>query len=124
VDEQQKQSVFDPAKVIAIGIASPAASFLASRFGVAGTLIGLALSAMILTAVADFLKFSLARTSHAAARTAAHAAHRAAHAAATTKVPRRRGLLVRPFRKTCWVKESVPGVFPSFASSEPIRSDL
>jgi hypothetical protein len=54
---------------------------LASRFGVAGTLIGLALSAMILTAVADFLKFYLARTPQAAAQTAAHAAHRATHAA-------------------------------------------
>jgi hypothetical protein len=48
---------------------------LASRFGVAGTLIGLALSAMILTAVADFLKVYLARTSQAA------------HSAAT-KVPK------------------------------------
>jgi hypothetical protein len=42
-----------------------------------------------------------------------------------TKVPRRRGLLVRPFqRKTCRVEESVPGVLPSSSSSEPIRSDL
>ena len=83
---------------------------LASRFGVADTLIGHALSAMILTAMADFLKFSLARTSQAAA---------------TTKVPRRRDFLVRPFRrKRCRVEESVPGVLPSSASSEPIRSDL
>ena len=96
MDEQKKQTVFDPAKVIAIGIASPAAGFLTSRFGVAGTLIGLALGAMILTAVADFLKVYLARTSHAAA----HAAHMAAYAAAaTTKVPRRRGLLARLFRR-------------------------
>ena len=54
---------------------------LASRFGVAGTLIGLALRAMILTAVADFLKFYLACNPQAAAQTAAHAAHRATHAA-------------------------------------------
>jgi hypothetical protein len=67
VDEQKKQTVFDPAKVIAIGIASPAATLLTSRFGIAGTLLGLALGAMILTAVADFLKVYLARTSHAAA---------------------------------------------------------
>jgi hypothetical protein len=75
VDEQKKQTVFDPAKVIAIGIASPAATLLTSRFGIAGTLLGLALGAMILTAVADFLKVYLARTSHAAAH------------AAVTKVP-------------------------------------
>jgi hypothetical protein len=53
--------------VIAIGIASPAATLLTSRFGIAGTLLGLALGAMILTAVADFLKVYLARSSHAAA---------------------------------------------------------
>jgi hypothetical protein len=75
VDEQKKQTIFDPAKVIAIGIASPAATLLTSRFGIAGTLLGLALGAMILTAVADFLKVYLARTSHAAAH------------AAVTKVP-------------------------------------
>ena len=75
MDEQKKQTIFDPAKVIAIGIASPAATLLTSRFGIAGTLLGLALGAMILTAVADFLKVYLARTSHAAAH------------AAVTKVP-------------------------------------
>jgi hypothetical protein len=67
VDEQKKQTIFDAPKVIAIGIASPAATLLTSRFGIAGTLLGLALSAMILTAVADFLKVYLARSSHAAA---------------------------------------------------------
>src|SRR5215212_149989 len=80
VDEQKKQTIFDAPKVIAIGIASPAATLLTSRFGIAGTLLGLALSAMILTAVADFLKVYLARTSHAA-----HAAATAATAA--TRVP-------------------------------------
>ena len=77
MDEQKKQTIFDAPKVIAIGIASPAATLLTSRFGIAGTLLGLALSAMILTAVADFLKVYLARTSHAA-----HAA-----ATAATRVP-------------------------------------
>jgi hypothetical protein len=67
VDEQKKQTIFDAPKVIAIGIASPAATLLTSRFGIAGTLLGLALGAMILTAVADFLKVYLARSSHAAA---------------------------------------------------------
>ena len=67
MDEQKKQTIFDAPKVIAIGIASPAATLLTSRFGIAGTLLGLALGAMILTAVADFLKVYLARSSHAAA---------------------------------------------------------
>ena len=88
ISEPQKQSILDPAKIIAIGIASPLASFLTSRFGVAGTVIGLALSAMILTAVADYLKVYLARASHAAAQAAAHTG--------TQKAPRR-GLLARLF---------------------------
>jgi hypothetical protein len=61
VDEQQKQTILDLPKVIAVGIASPIATILTSRFGVAGTLIGLALGAVILTALADFLKVYLAR---------------------------------------------------------------
>jgi hypothetical protein len=40
VDEQKKQTIFDAPKVIAIGIASPAATLLTSRFGIAGTLMG------------------------------------------------------------------------------------
>ena len=84
MDEQKKQTIFDAPKVIAIGIASPAATLLTSRFGIAGTLLGLALSAMILTAVADFLKVYLARTSHAA------------HAAATTAATRVPGALKAP----------------------------
>jgi len=101
VDEQKKQTIFDPAKVIAIGIASPAATLLTSRFGIAGTLLGLALGAMILTAVADFLKVYLARTSHAAAH------------AAVTKVPGAmkapRGLLpARLFRRKGRARPKAP----------------
>ena len=59
--EQQKQTILDLPKVIAIGISSPVATVLTSRFGVAGTLMGLALSALILTALADILKVYLAR---------------------------------------------------------------
>ena len=59
--EQQKQTILDLPKVIAIGISSPVATVLTSRFGVAGTLMGLALSAVILTALADILKVYLAR---------------------------------------------------------------
>jgi len=61
VDKQQKQTILDIPKVIAVGIASPVATVLTSRFGVAGTLIGLALSAVILTVLADMLKVYLAR---------------------------------------------------------------
>src|SRR5215212_6209191 len=61
MDKQQKQTILDIPKVIAIGISSPVATVLNSRFGVAGTLIGLALSAVILSALADILKVYLAR---------------------------------------------------------------
>ena len=64
MDEQQKQTILDIPKVIAVGIASPVATVLTSRFGIAGTLIGLALSAVILTALADMLKVYLARSGH------------------------------------------------------------
>ena len=57
----QQPSVFDLPKVLAVGIASPAAAAITARFGVAGTLIGLALSAVFVTAAVDFLKVYLAR---------------------------------------------------------------
>ncbi len=58
---QQSQTIFDLPKIIAVGIASPAATVLTSRFGVAGTLLGLALSAVLVTVAVDFLKVYLAR---------------------------------------------------------------
>src|SRR5215217_6115600 len=61
MDKQQKQTILDLPKVIAVGIASPIATVLTSRFGIAGTLIGLALSAVILTVIVDVLKVYLAR---------------------------------------------------------------
>src|ERR671933_530551 len=61
VDQQQNQHLLDLPKVIAVGIASPAGAALTSRFGVAGTLLGLALSAVIITVVTDVLKVYLAR---------------------------------------------------------------
>jgi hypothetical protein len=63
VDQQQKQTIFDPAKVVAVGIASPLATLLTSRFGIAGTLLGLAISSVILTVLVDALKVYLARAS-------------------------------------------------------------
>ena len=58
---QQQPTVFDLPKVLAVGVASPAAAAITARFGVAGTLIGLALSAVFITAAVDFLKVYLAR---------------------------------------------------------------
>jgi hypothetical protein len=62
VNEQKKQRILDLPRVVAVGIASPLATILTSRFGVAGTLIGLALSAVIMTALVDILQAYLART--------------------------------------------------------------
>ena len=58
---QQQPTIFDLPKVLAVGIASPAAAAITARFGVAGTLIGLALSAVFITAAVDFLKVYLSR---------------------------------------------------------------
>jgi hypothetical protein len=60
-EQQQKQTIFDLPKVMSVGVASPLATLLTSRFGVAGTVIGLALTAVIGTTVSDFLKVSLQR---------------------------------------------------------------
>jgi hypothetical protein len=57
----QQQTIFDLPKVLAVGIASTASAAVTSRFGVAGTLLGLFLSAVFVTAAADFLKVYLAR---------------------------------------------------------------
>jgi hypothetical protein len=58
---QQTQHILDLPKVAAGAVASPLAAILTSRFGVAGTMIGLALSAVIVTVVVDTLKVYLAR---------------------------------------------------------------
>jgi len=61
VSEEQKQTILDLPKVIAVGIASPVATLLTSRFGIAGTLIGLAVGAVVITVIVDVLKVYLAR---------------------------------------------------------------
>src|SRR4051812_24558657 len=63
MDQQQKQTILDLPKVIAVGIAAPLASLLTSRFGIAGTMLGLAVSSIILTILVDALKVYLARAS-------------------------------------------------------------
>src|SRR5215216_6114924 len=58
---QQQPTVFDLPKVLAVGLVSPAAAATTSRFGIAGTLLGLALSSVFITAGVDLLKIYLAR---------------------------------------------------------------
>src|SRR4051812_32411354 len=63
MDEPQKQQqrLIDLPKVIAGGIAAPLAALLTSRFGVGGTMVGLFVSAVVLTTISDILKVYLAR---------------------------------------------------------------
>src|SRR3954451_4590298 len=61
MNDPSKQHLIDLPKVIAGGVAAPSATVLTSRFGVAGTMIGLALSAVTVTLIADVLKVYLAR---------------------------------------------------------------
>ena len=61
MDDQQRQRILDPAKVAAGGVAAPLGAVLTSRFGVAGTMLGLALSAVVVTTVSDILKAYLQR---------------------------------------------------------------
>ena len=57
----QQPTVFDLPKVLAVGIVSPAAAAITSRFGIAGTVVGLVLSSVLITAGVDLLKVYLAR---------------------------------------------------------------
>jgi hypothetical protein len=61
VAEQGKQNILDLPKVAAVGISSPGVALLTSHFGVGGTLVGLAMSSVLITAATDFLKVYLAR---------------------------------------------------------------
>ncbi len=60
-EQPQEPTVFDLPKVLAVGIVSPAAAALTSRFGIGGTLVGLFLSSVFITAGVDLLKVYLAR---------------------------------------------------------------
>jgi hypothetical protein len=59
--QQEEPTVFDLPKVLAVGIVSPAAAAITSRFGIGGTLVGLFLSSVFITAGVDLLKVYLAR---------------------------------------------------------------
>jgi hypothetical protein len=56
LDDQPRQHILDPAKILAGGVAAPLGALLTSHFGVAGTILGLALSAVIVTTISDILK--------------------------------------------------------------------
>ncbi len=60
-EQPQEPTVFDLPKVLAVGIVSPAAAAITSRFGIGGTLVGLFLSAVFITVGVDLLKVYLAR---------------------------------------------------------------
>ncbi len=65
MDQHPSRNILDLPKVVAVGIASPMAALLTSAFGVAGTLLGLALSAVIVCVFTDLLKGYVARASGA-----------------------------------------------------------
>jgi hypothetical protein len=93
----QGPNIIDWPKILAVGIASPAATVVTSRFGVAGTLLGLALSAVFITAAVDVLKVYLARIP----------------GAVTTTIPAG-GLRKKPFLRRVFERTKVP--FGKFAS--------
>ena len=59
--QQHQQHLIDLPKLLASGIAAPVAALLTSRFGVGGTIVGLAISAVVVTTISDVLKVYLAR---------------------------------------------------------------
>ncbi len=59
--QEQEPTIFDLPKLLAVGIVSPAAAAITSRFGIGGTLVGLFLSSVFITAGVDLLKVYLAR---------------------------------------------------------------
>jgi hypothetical protein len=63
---EDKQPLIKPSAVVGAGLAATLAAFFTSRFGVAGTVLGTALTAMIITAGSAFFSVYLER---AAART-------------------------------------------------------
>jgi hypothetical protein len=93
----QGPNIIDWPKILAVGIVSPAATVVTSRFGVAGTLLGLALSATFITAAVDVLKVYLARIP----------------GAVTTTIPAG-GLRKKPFLRRVFERTKVP--FGKFAS--------
>src|SRR5215210_915359 len=63
VEEEKSQKVVESYKAVAAGIASVLAAVFTSRLGVAGTLIGTALAAVLITLVSALLKVQLMKAS-------------------------------------------------------------
>jgi hypothetical protein len=57
---QQQPTVLDLPKVLAVGLVSPAAAAITSRFGIAGTLLGLATASSALVALVASTKTLIA----------------------------------------------------------------
>lgn len=58
-EDNSKRPIVDPVAVIATGLASAGAAFLTSRFGIAGTVLGTAITVMIITAGSSILEVYL-----------------------------------------------------------------
>lgn len=63
-EEEKSQKVVETYKAVAAGIASVLAAVFTSKLGVAGTLIGTALTATMITLIAAILKAQLMKASH------------------------------------------------------------
>src|SRR5215210_7283757 len=63
VEEEKSQKVVESYKAVAAGIASVLAAVFTSRLGVAGTLIGTAMAAVLITLVSALLKVQLMKAS-------------------------------------------------------------
>jgi hypothetical protein len=57
VEEEKSQKVVETYKAVAAGIASVLAAVFTSRLGVAGTLIGTAITAVLITLTSALLKY-------------------------------------------------------------------
>jgi hypothetical protein len=63
-EEQKSQTLVETHKAVAAGIASVAVGAATSKLGVAGTLIGTGLTAMLITLASAILKAQLEKASH------------------------------------------------------------
>jgi hypothetical protein len=61
VEREEKQPLVKPSTVLATGLAAALAAFFTSRFGIAGTVLGTALMAMIITAASALFSVYLER---------------------------------------------------------------
>jgi hypothetical protein len=67
--DEGRRAIVKPVSVIATGLAAAGAAFLTSRFGIAGTILGTGVMAMLITAGASILEVYLETAAAKAART-------------------------------------------------------